>query len=93
MVMEKYELVGVTWLDACDHSEENLKEVLESDSIDYLAQRTTFGKLLKEDDYAIVLLRDIGEDDQCEITVIPRPWVIEVVKGNTDNKGTTTRTE
>ena len=71
-------LVSVTWLDAADHTDISLTDLGNKSPKSWLMKRTTYGKLFKENKDVIILIRDQDSEDDCEITVIPKPWVIEV---------------
>ena len=79
--INKLSTVEVTWWDAQDTTEVDLAEATKRVAGEYLAKRVTYGKLLKEEDTAILIIRDYCEDDRkCEITAIPTPWVVNIKK-------------
>jgi len=71
----------VEWWDAADKSEIPLREILDEKTCSrkYMVKTISYGKIIKEDDWGIVLLNHISEDDECEITTIPSSWIIKKV--------------
>lgn len=69
-------LVAVEWLDAADETEVNIKSI--TNTRDYLVRRTTYGVLYHEDEYGVVIMRDVDEDGDAEITAIPKQMLVEI---------------
>ncbi len=67
----------VVWMDATDHEDIKLKEIMNNPTSKYFTKRTTYGKILKEDEHGIVIMTDKDEDDECQITAIPKQMVIQ----------------
>lgn len=76
-MIKKAKFKEVIWMDAADHSDVSLLDVEYKEASEYLVKRTTYGKLIKETENTIILVRDIDEDGNCEITAIPKMWVVE----------------
>lgn len=66
----------VDWYDATDRTEISLDEIMKSPTKKFLTKRTSYGKVIKEDSFGVILLTDKDQDDLCEITTIPKKWII-----------------
>lgn len=69
-------LAAVVWVDATDTVTDR-DELLEKTNYDFLRVRTSYGKVLKDDEHGISL---INTEDKYKIehTTIPRGWVKNV---------------
>ena len=65
-------MAEITWLDAMDSKLIDLEELRKYNTKKWLLKRTSYGKILKEDEYGIILATDIDEEGLCEITAIPK---------------------
>ncbi len=65
---------GVEWIDAADHSSVSLRDIKENPTKKYFTKRICYGKIIKEDEFGIVLAVDIDENGDCQITAIPKEW-------------------
>jgi uncharacterized protein with PhoU and TrkA domain len=73
--IKKLPVKKVTWLDATDKTL-NIKELENKTDINLLTERTTIGWLYKTDKDKIILIRDVTEDGDIEISTIPKKWII-----------------
>ena len=70
-------MVVVKWLDAVTHLEKDIKVIESLEPEELLAEKETFGHILKQNDKAIVIMfEDAG--DEADITVIPKDWVTSI---------------
>ena len=76
IIFKEVNKMGVNWNDATDRTEIPFEEIMKSPTNKYLTNRTTYGKVIKEDEFGIIILTDKDEANLCEITVIPKPWTI-----------------
>jgi len=74
------DLVEVTWYDAVDRNDIKLDDIKKKSTKEYLSKRKTYGLLAKKDKFGIVLIRDIDQENVCEITSIPAKWIIKITK-------------
>ena len=70
----KLPLVRVKWIDATDQTF-TLKELEELPNT-LLTERVTVGFLYKTLKDKIIIIKDITKDEDCEISCVPKPWVI-----------------
>jgi len=68
---------AVNWVDATDHDDVSLKEIMENPTSKYFTKRKALGKVIKKDKDGIIILMDIDDDDKCQITAIPYKWTLK----------------
>jgi len=65
----------IKWIDACEHSDIKLTDIKKYPVKHYLANFKTYGKIIKKDKDGIIIQQEITDDDEVNITAIPRQWV------------------
>lgn len=73
-------LVEVEWIDACDGTTEDT-DLEKINPASLLVIRKTYGKLLKEDEYAIIIGKTLDNVD-IEFTAIPKCCISNIKKFN-----------
>ena len=68
-------LIEVEWYDAATYTDIDRKTI--TCSKDFFVKRTSYGKLICKDKYGIILLTDMCENNECEITAIPKYWLTD----------------
>jgi len=74
--MEKMKIMEVKWYDATDSKDIKLESIKKCNTKDHMVLRKSIGWLGKEDKQGIVLIQDITENLECEITTIPKEFII-----------------
>lgn len=74
----EYKVGIVDWLDAADHKDIELKDIIDDMSSKYFVARRTIGFILRDDKNGVIIATDIREGGYCEITAIPRKMLREV---------------
>jgi len=64
----------IEWLDAADDNV-GIEEIKRKKASDFCVKRKTPGRIIKEDETGIIIIRDMDENGDCEITAIPKAWV------------------
>jgi len=67
----------INWLDASGKMKEELEKINDVLPSSLLIQATTYGEIYKVDDKAILILQE-KSDTECDYTVIPISWVINI---------------
>jgi hypothetical protein len=71
----------VSWLDATGHSNIELSKFLKPPYKRHLSKRKTLGIKIYKDKDCVIVVSDITDDqEQGDITVIPRHWLIKIRK-------------
>ena len=65
----------VKWEDAADRDGVSLKDIMDNPTTKWMSHKESHGKVIKEDEFGIVILREKDDEDECDITVIPKPWI------------------
>jgi len=66
-------LEKIVWYDACSKISEDKQKVLDTPVRELIEKTTTYGYILKEDDYGIVIVTS-ENSDEVDYTVIPKQW-------------------
>ena len=74
--------MSLEWNDATDRTEISLEEILKNPTSKYFTKRTSYGKIIKEDSHGFIILNDMDSENMCEITAVPKMWVIPDKKNN-----------
>ncbi len=81
---EKHKLNGInipgktkelSWIDATDHTGINIKDIERKPISEYLTKRKAVGKVVKENDDGIIIVKDMDENGECDMTAIPKKWL------------------
>jgi hypothetical protein len=74
--MKGMKKVEVKWLDAADDKDVAFTSI--TNSRKHLVERTSTGWLKIEDEQGVVLIKDIDEEDDCEIVAIPKAMLVSL---------------
>ena len=70
-------LVAVKWLDAIGYSSKEIGDVMDTPLKKMLCEKTTYGIIIKQDKDAVAIMTEEGDNDEGDITIIPKPWIIK----------------
>ena len=69
----------VNWLDAAGHSNIELSKFLKPPFKRHLSKRKTLGLKVYKDKHCVIVVSDMTDDqEQGDLTIIPRSWVVRI---------------
>ena len=81
-IIEQIDIPGrmaeVEWVDAVEMTGVDVDDIMEKPISEFCMVRKTPGRLVKEDEFGVVLIADMDEADICEIWALPRAWILKI---------------